>query len=73
MGWFVQTYNGESVVWQFGSGANGSSSMLITIPARSVTLILVANSTGLAKGFSLGSGDLTTSPFARAFLGLFVP
>lgn len=73
MGWFVQTYNGENIVWQFGNGANGSSSMMITVPARSVTLILVANSNGLTKGYSLSSGDLTTSPFARAFLGLFVP
>jgi CubicO group peptidase (beta-lactamase class C family) len=72
MGWFVQSYNGENVVWQFGSGANGSSSMMITVPGRSMTLILTANSNGLAKGFSLSSGDVTTSPFARAFLGLFV-
>lgn len=73
MGWFVQSYNGESIVWQFGNSTNGSSSMLITIPGRSVTLLLVANSNGLSKGFSLSSGDVTTSPFARAFLGLFVP
>ena len=72
MGWFVQSYNGENIVWQFGSGGNGSSSMMITVPGRSLTVILTANSNGLAKGFSLSSGDIMTSPFARAFLGLFV-
>jgi CubicO group peptidase (beta-lactamase class C family) len=72
MGWFVQGYNGENIVWQFGSGGNGSSSMMITVPGRSLTVILTANSNGLAKGFSLGSGDILASPFARAFLGLFV-
>ena len=73
IGWFVQSYNGQNVVWQFGNSANGSSSLMITVPAKSVTLILTANSNGLSKGFHLGDGDLLTSPFARAFLGLFVP
>jgi CubicO group peptidase (beta-lactamase class C family) len=73
LGWFVQSYNGEKVVWQFGSGGDtgGSSSMVITLPARGVTLIMLANSNGLTKAFSLEKGDLTTSPFARVFLSLF--
>jgi CubicO group peptidase (beta-lactamase class C family) len=71
IGWFVQTYNGENVVWQFGAGENGSSSMTISLPARSLTLILMANSNGLTKGFGLSGGDLLGSPFARAFLGLY--
>jgi CubicO group peptidase (beta-lactamase class C family) len=73
LGWFVQTYNSDKVVWQFGSGGDtgGSSSMVITLPARGVTLIMLANSTGLTKAFSLEKGDLTTSPFARVFLSLF--
>jgi CubicO group peptidase (beta-lactamase class C family) len=71
IGWFVQTYNGEKVVWQFGAGENGSSSMAITLPTRSLTLILIANSNGLAKGFGLSAGDILASPFARAFLGLY--
>jgi CubicO group peptidase (beta-lactamase class C family) len=71
IGWFVQSYNGENVVWQFGSGENGSSAMFITLPSRSVTLILTANSNGLVKGFGLSAGDILASPFARAFLGLF--
>src|SRR5258707_5293693 len=66
IGWFVQSYNGENVVWQFGAGENGSSSMTITLPARSLTLILVANSNRLTKGFRLGGGDIFASPFARA-------
>ena len=32
IGWFVQSYNGENVVWQFGAGENGSSSMIIMSP-----------------------------------------
>jgi CubicO group peptidase (beta-lactamase class C family) len=71
-GWFVQSYNGEPIVWQFGVSDNASSSMLITAPRRGVTLILLANSPGLARPFALSSGDVTVSPFARLFLSIFV-
>jgi CubicO group peptidase (beta-lactamase class C family) len=72
LGWFVQSYNADTVVWQFGTGGeNGSSSLVVTLPARGVTLVLMANSTGLVKSFPLEKGDVTTSPFARIFLSLF--
>jgi CubicO group peptidase (beta-lactamase class C family) len=71
-GWFVQGYNGERLVWQFGVSDNASSSMIITVPRRGVTLILLANSQGLARPFSLSAGDVTVSPFARLFLSIFV-
>ncbi len=72
IGWFVQTYNGEKVVWQFGMAENASSSLMITLPARGLTLILMANSDGLVKLYSPDKGDVTVSPFARLFLNLFV-
>jgi len=71
-GWFVQAYNGEPIVWQFGVSDNASSSMLITVPRRGLTLILLANSQGLARPFALSAGDVTVSPFARLFLSIFV-
>ena len=71
-GWFVQTYNGEPVVWQFGVSDNASSSMLLTLPRRGLTLILLANSQGLARPFSLSEGDIAVSPFARLFLSIFL-
>jgi CubicO group peptidase (beta-lactamase class C family) len=71
LGWFVQSYNGEPIVWQFGVSANGSSSMILTAPFRGLTLILLANSSGLARPFSLEAGDISVSPFARLFLGIF--
>ncbi|HXD72929.1 MAG TPA: serine hydrolase domain-containing protein [Vicinamibacterales bacterium] len=72
MGWFVQSYNGEPVVWQYGISPAVSSSLVITLPNRNVTLILLANSDGLAKPASLVAGDVTVSPFAKIFLGLVV-
>jgi D-alanyl-D-alanine carboxypeptidase len=71
-GWFVQTYNGGPIAWQFGVSDNASSSMIITLPQRGLTLILLANSSGLARPFDLSAGDVTVSPFARLFLSVFV-
>ena len=71
-GWFVQSYNGGRIVWQFGVSDNGSSSMIISVPQRGLTLILLANSSGLVRPFDLSAGDVTISPFARLFLSVFV-
>jgi CubicO group peptidase (beta-lactamase class C family) len=72
IGWFVQYHNGEKVVWQFGMAEGASSSLMITLPARGLTLIVMANSDGLVKLYSPANGDVTLSPFARLFLNLFL-
>jgi CubicO group peptidase (beta-lactamase class C family) len=71
LGWFVQRYNGELVVWQFGQITNGYSSLMVKLPARRLTLILLANSDGLTASFDLQSGDVLKSLFAVLFLRLF--
>jgi CubicO group peptidase (beta-lactamase class C family) len=71
LGWFVQSYNGEPIVWQFGLGENASSSMMIILPRRAMTLILLANSDGLVNPLPLAAGDVLVSPFAKLFVGLF--
>jgi CubicO group peptidase (beta-lactamase class C family) len=71
-GWFVQTYNGEKVVWQFGMTQHASSALMITLPNRGLTLIVMANSDGLVKLYSPTNGDIALSPFARLFLNVFV-
>jgi CubicO group peptidase (beta-lactamase class C family) len=71
-GWWVQSFNGQTIVWQFGMSPNAGSAILMMLPARGVTLILLANSDGLARPFALERGDLTTSPFVRLFLRLIV-
>jgi CubicO group peptidase (beta-lactamase class C family) len=72
LGWFVQTYNGETVVWQFGMGANASSALVMTLPARGITLVLLANSDNLVKPATLAAGDISVSPFARLFFQVLV-
>ena len=73
LGWFVQAYNGEPIVWQFGVVDGAYSSMIVKVPNRRLTLILLANSDGLTAPFGLEAGDVTRSIFARTFLRTFVP
>ena len=72
IGWFVQTYNGETIVWQFGVSENASSSLVVKVPGRGVTLIVLANGDGLVRSLPLSAGDLTKSPVGRLFLGTFI-
>ena len=71
LGWFVQSYKGEPVVWHFGLITNGYSSLVVKLPSRHLTFILFANSDGLSAPFQLDLGDVTRSIFATLFLRLF--
>ncbi len=71
LGWFVQTYRNDRVVWHFGLVPNAYSSLIIKVPARRLTLILLANSDGLSAPFQLDTGDVTRSLFATLFLRLY--
>jgi CubicO group peptidase (beta-lactamase class C family) len=73
LGWFVQAYNGQPIVWQFGSVDGAYSSLILKVPNRHLTFILLANSDGLSAPFSLSAGDVTNSTFAKLFLRSFVP
>jgi CubicO group peptidase (beta-lactamase class C family) len=72
LGWFVQQYNGERLVWHFGLIPDAYSSLILSIPSKKLTLILLANSDGLSASFDLPQGDVTRSVFALAFLRLFL-
>jgi CubicO group peptidase (beta-lactamase class C family) len=72
LGWFVQNYRGERLVWQFGEIPNAYSSLVLKIPGRRLTFILLANSDGLNSPFQLETGDVTRSLFATLFLRLAI-
>jgi CubicO group peptidase (beta-lactamase class C family) len=76
LGWYVQPYRNasntdEPVVWQFGLIKDAASSLILKLPNRDITLILLANSDGLSAPYGLENGDVTTSLFAKTFLRLF--
>jgi len=71
LGWFVQNYQNEPIIWQFGTVTDAYSALILKMPARRLTLIMLANSDGLSTGANLKSGDVTQSPFVKIFLRLF--
>jgi CubicO group peptidase (beta-lactamase class C family) len=72
VGWFSGTYSGERIVWQFGASENASSALMITMPERQTTYILLANSTGLVEPAPTSVAQLVASPFVRVLLTLVV-
>ena len=71
LGWFVQRIQGVRLQWHYGYWT-GNSSLIIRVPDRGLTFVLLANSDGLSRNTRLGTGDLLSSPAARAFLDAFV-
>ncbi len=72
MGWFAQTYQGHRLIWHYGLFPDAYSALVLKIPTKHLTLILLANSDGLSAPFALQNGDVTTSLFAHTFLRLFL-
>lgn len=71
LGWFSTMYKGERVIWHYGYWT-ANSSLIVKIPSRGFSFVLLANTDGLSAPFPLGSGQLARSDFARAFLDAFL-
>jgi CubicO group peptidase (beta-lactamase class C family) len=67
LGWFAQSTVAGRAVWHYGQWPTFSS-LILKLPDRGLTLILLANSDGLSSRFPLTAGDVAVSPFARAFI-----
>ena len=72
LGWFVTTESGQTLVWTFGHIPNASSALIVKMPKKKLTLIMLANSGGLAQGYDLENANVTSSPFVKVFLRLFI-
>ncbi|MCP4581143.1 MAG: beta-lactamase family protein [candidate division Zixibacteria bacterium] len=69
-GWFVQYLNDMKIVWHYGLW-NTNSSLIIKVPEKSLTFIILANSNELNNGFGLGNGDIFGSLFGVEFIKSF--
>ena len=72
LGWFVQNYKGTKVVWQFGVVPGAYSALIVKVPSRQATMILLANSDGLVVPAQFEAGDVTRSSFASIFLRMLL-
>ena len=71
LGWFVQQYGSSRIVWSFGLIPDAGSAIIVKVPAKRLTLYMLANSPGLTAGANLEQGDATSSAFIKIFLRLF--
>ncbi len=81
LGWFVQLDKGVKLLWHTGWWT-GNSSLLVKVPERDLTFIILANSQDLSRPFYAKfdffrtnprlQKDLRASAFGKAFLQYFV-
>jgi len=71
LGWFVAQAGKERVVWHTGLWDGRYSALYLKVPARGLTMVLLANSEGLQWPSRLDEAAIERSPFARAFFDVF--
>ncbi len=71
LGWFSTTYKGVRIIWHYGLWT-ANSSLIVKVPDRELTFVVLANTDALSSPYQLGAGKLETSPWARLFLDTFV-
>jgi len=75
LGWFVMDQHGTKLVWHTGDWGSGFSALLLKIPEKNVSLILLANSEALIEHqYSVGEvmvDDAVRNVFACGFLDLW--
>lgn len=72
LGWFVQEYEGHTLVWHSGWWEDAYSALYLKIPSRGLSFIILANSEGIWWDNPLDSAQVHRSKFAQAFLSAFV-
>ena len=71
LGWFTTKFAGVPLHWAYGLG-DSDSSILLRVPSRKLSLILLCNSSFATEPSLLGGGNPLTSLFIVAFLKHFV-
>ncbi len=71
LGWFIQEKDGIKLTWHYGYWV-GMSSLIIRVPDKKMSFIIMANSDMLSAPYPLGNGDVWVSPYAKEFLKSFV-
>jgi CubicO group peptidase (beta-lactamase class C family) len=62
LGWFVENYQGIDIYWHYGQTSPGESGLFVKVPAKKLTVVVLANTDKLSTPFPMGDGDLLMSP-----------
>jgi CubicO group peptidase (beta-lactamase class C family) len=71
LGWFTQTVAGERVVWHTSWWPDAFSGLLVKVPSRKLTLVLLANSDLLVSP-QRGASNVLLYPIANDFLRTYL-
>lgn len=71
LGWFVETVEGNKLIWHYGFW-DSVSTLVVIVPEQDLTFFAFANTDALSRGFDLGDGHVVRSPAGSTFLGTFV-
>jgi CubicO group peptidase (beta-lactamase class C family) len=71
LGWSTQVVHGMNVHWHYGWG-DSYSALMVRVPAKKTTFLLLANSSGASAPFFLQYGNILSSSFAVSFLDTLV-
>jgi CubicO group peptidase (beta-lactamase class C family) len=72
LGWYVQEYEGHTLVWHSGWWEDAYSALYLKIPTLNLGFILLANSEGIWWGNPLDRAAVQRSEFAQAFFRAFL-
>ena len=72
LGWYVQEYQGHTLVWHTGWWEDAYSALYLKVPALNLSLIILANSEGVWWDNPPDQAEVHRSEFAQAFLRAFV-
>ena len=70
MGWFVAKFEGLDIHWAYGYG--NDASILLRVPAKNLTLVMLSSTDMASATTRLGFGNPFNSPLVCAFLKAFV-
>ena len=58
-------------MWHYGLWT-GNSSLIVKVPSRGMSFVVIANNDMLSRPTNLGAGDLMSSSIAKEFINAFV-
>jgi len=72
LGWYVQRYEGTTLLWHAGCNPPSVSALYVKVPDENITFIVLANTANLSLPYPFGSGDVLYSTLALTFYETFV-
>ncbi|MEM6584658.1 MAG: serine hydrolase domain-containing protein [Pseudomonadota bacterium] len=70
-GWFLEDWNGTSLMWHSGWNEKKYSALYLKAPAKGLTLVIMANTEAIWWGNSVVKAEVVQSPIAAMFLETF--